>query len=69
MLTRVAELSHSAQDLVAAASVIGVRSSLPVAAAAAGIGDPVAAFDEACAACGDPGGARRHRGDQRFPIR
>ena len=50
VLTRVAQLSHSAQDLVAAASVIGVRSSLPVAAAAAGIGDPVAAFDEACAA-------------------
>jgi len=50
VLTRVAQLSHSAQDLVAAASVIGVRSSLPVAAAAAGIGDPVAAFDQACAA-------------------
>ena len=50
VLTRVAQLSHSAQDLLAAASVIGVRSSLPVAAAAAGIGDPVAAFDEACAA-------------------
>ena len=50
VLTRVAQLSHSAQDLLAAASVVGVRSSLPVAAAAAGIGDPVAAFDEACAA-------------------
>jgi DNA-binding CsgD family transcriptional regulator len=50
VLTRVAQLSHPAQDLLAAASVVGVRSSLPVAAAAAGIGDPVAAFDEACAA-------------------
>jgi DNA-binding CsgD family transcriptional regulator/tetratricopeptide (TPR) repeat protein len=50
VLTRVAQLSHSAQDLLAAASVVGVRSSLPVAAAAAGIGDPVAAFDEAFAA-------------------
>ena len=50
VLTRVAQLSHSAQNLLAAASVVGVRSSLPVAAAAAGIGDPVAAFDEACAA-------------------
>ncbi len=50
VLTRVAQLSHSAQDLLAAASVVGVRSSLPVVAAAAGIGDPVAAFDEACAA-------------------
>jgi predicted ATPase len=50
VLTRVAQLSHSAQDLLAAASVVGVRSSLPVAAAAAGIGDPVAAFDEACGA-------------------
>ena len=50
VLTRVAQLSHSTQDLLAAASVVGVRSSLPVAAAAAGIGDPVAAFDEACAA-------------------
>jgi len=50
VLTRVAQLSHSAQNLLAAASVVGVRSSLSVAAAAAGIGDPVAAFDEACAA-------------------
>jgi DNA-binding CsgD family transcriptional regulator len=50
VLTRVAQLSHSAQDLLAAASVVGVRSPLPVAAAAAGIGDPVAAFDEAYAA-------------------
>jgi DNA-binding CsgD family transcriptional regulator len=50
VLTRVAQLSHSAQDLLAAASVVGVHSSLPVAAAAAGIADPVAAFDEACAA-------------------
>jgi len=50
VLTRVAQLSHSAQDLLAAASVVGVRSSLPVVAAAAGSGDPVAAFDEACAA-------------------
>ena len=49
VLTRVAQLSHSAQDLLAAASVDGVRSSLPIAAVAAGIGDPVAAFDEACA--------------------
>jgi DNA-binding CsgD family transcriptional regulator len=49
-LTRVAQLPHSAQDLLAAASVIGVRSSLTVAAAAAAIADPVAAFDEACAA-------------------
>jgi hypothetical protein len=50
VLTRVAQLSHPAQDLLAAASVVGVRSSLPVAAAAAAIGDPVSAFDEACAA-------------------
>ena len=50
VLTRVAQLSHSSQELLAAASVIGVRSSWPVAAAAAGIADPVAAFDEACAA-------------------
>jgi DNA-binding CsgD family transcriptional regulator len=50
VLTRVAQLSHSAQDLLAAASVIGVRSALSVAAAAARTGDPVAAFDEACAA-------------------
>lgn len=50
VLTRVAQLSPSAQDLLAAASIVGVRSSLPVAAAAAGIGDPVAAVDEACAA-------------------
>ena len=50
VLARAAQLSHSAQDLVAAASVIGVRSSLPVAAAAAEVADPVAAFDEACAA-------------------
>lgn len=50
VLTRVAQLSHSAQDLLAAASVVGVRSSLSVAAAAAGIGDPLAVFDEACAA-------------------
>ncbi len=50
VLTQVAQLPHSAQDLLAAASVIGVRSSLSVAAAAAGIGDPVAAFDETCAA-------------------
>jgi len=50
VLTRVAQLSHSAQNLLAAASVVGVRSSLSFAAAAAGIGDPVAAFDEACAA-------------------
>jgi DNA-binding CsgD family transcriptional regulator len=50
VLTQVAQLSHSAQDLLAAASVIGVRFSLPVAATAAGIGDPVAAFDEASAA-------------------
>ena len=50
VLTRVAQLPHSAQDLLAAASIIGVRSSLSVAAAAAGIGDPVAAFDETCAA-------------------
>jgi DNA-binding CsgD family transcriptional regulator len=49
VLTRVAQLSHSAQDLLAAASVVGVHSSLPIAAAAAGISDPVAAFDEACA--------------------
>jgi predicted ATPase len=46
VLTRVAQLSHSAQDLLAAASVVGVHSSLPVAAAAAGIADPVPAFDE-----------------------
>jgi DNA-binding CsgD family transcriptional regulator len=50
VFTRVAQLSHSAQDLLAAASVVGVRSSLPVAAAAARIGDPLAALDEACAA-------------------
>src|SRR6202012_2674738 len=39
VLTRVAQLSHSAQDLLAAASVVGVHSSLPVAAAAAGLAD------------------------------
>ncbi|HXP55669.1 MAG TPA: AAA family ATPase [Streptosporangiaceae bacterium] len=50
VLTRVAQLSRSAQDLLAAASTAGVHSSLPVVAAAAGIADPVPAFDEACAA-------------------
>jgi ATP/maltotriose-dependent transcriptional regulator MalT len=50
VITRAARLSGTAQDLLRAGSVIGLRFSLRTAAMAAGIEDALAVFDDACAA-------------------
>jgi DNA-binding CsgD family transcriptional regulator len=49
VIAQVARLSARAQDLLAAASVLGQHFSLPLAAAVAGIDNADAAFDEASA--------------------
>ena len=50
VLTRLARIGASAQDLVAAAAVAGPRCSLAFAAAVAGLADPLALLEESLAA-------------------
>ncbi len=50
VLARLRALSEPAQELVAAAAILGRRCPLATAAALAGLGDPLAALDEAAAA-------------------
>jgi ATP/maltotriose-dependent transcriptional regulator MalT len=50
VLSRLASLSGEAQDLVAAAAVVGQRSSLPVVTSVVRIPEPTRALDEAIAA-------------------
>ena len=60
MLSRVAALSPAAQELVAAAAVLGHRCELATASALAGLGDPLPALGEALKAgilAEQPGGA------------
>ncbi len=60
VLSRVGALSPAAQELVAAAAVLGHRCELPAASALAGLGDPLPALGEAAAAgilAEQPGGA------------